>query len=164
MHRVPIQLIRLSILFLSSILAHELGGGNFIQTKLLFTEVIFISLALFILREIELIGPNLALIVVITQSMSHFILGAGEKTGELSMSLSHILSGFLAYKLVSSLESIWNFLGTLLGYFLDVPAFEVFNFQGEKRLVSPIGTVRLVPSIFTSTYRLRAPPRLGAEI
>jgi hypothetical protein len=80
------------------------------------------------------------------------------------MTLSHVLAGVMTYKFISVLESIWDFSVTLLNTFLNLPAFKVLNLQSENELTIPIGTVRLLPSLFTLTHQLRAPPRLRAVL
>ena len=145
--QLPIQLFRLSILFLGSILAHEIGGGNFVQTKLLLVELVLISMALFAIRNVDLSGPTLALVVVITQSASHFILGAADRTGEISMTFSHVLAGVVTYKFISGLESMWDFLATLLGTFFSVPVFKSLKLQSENQFTIQVGSVRLVLSL-----------------
>ena len=125
--------VRFQFLLLSALSAHILAGGNLVETSSLIWQVIGIGSLLFGIRSIKLEGPSLALVILLVQSSSHFILGGGTYLNELRMTLAHTVSGAISYFAISYFELALNFIASVLGAiipakpltFISVP--EVFS-------------------------------------
>lgn len=102
--------VRFQILFLSALSAHSLAGGTFVETPNLLWQSFGIGVVLFCIRSIKLEGPSLALLVLFIQSSSHFVLGGGTYLNETRMTFAHILSGVLAYTVVTYFEIVWDLI------------------------------------------------------
>jgi hypothetical protein len=94
------------LLLLGSLASHFAGGGSFIAPSRLIVEGAMIFALLFACRYRFLAGPQLALIIVLTQSAGHLILGQASNANSVMMS-SHILGGLISYIAVSRSEAFW---------------------------------------------------------
>ena len=108
------QLVRFLILFAAAIAAHEFSGGQVIQSPHLLIQFVFITAVVCCVRSIKLEGPGLALVVLLVQSASHFIIGNGSYSNSLLMTLGHLISGFTSYFGLKYFEKCWVFLGELI--------------------------------------------------
>jgi hypothetical protein len=83
-----------------ALVSHTFAGGSFTNIARLFAMLMLIVCALFILGRSVLSGPRLALLVLIVQSSTHFVLG-GINSGGIVMSASHIIGGFTSFILLT---------------------------------------------------------------
>ena len=104
------QLARFLILFAAAITAHEFSSGQIIQSPILLVQLVFVSAVVYCVRSIKLEGPMLALVILLVQSTSHFILGNGTYSNNLLMTLGHLISGIFSYFAINYCEKIWDFL------------------------------------------------------
>ena len=79
--------IRFQVLLLSALSAHILAGGTLVETPKLIWQGIAIGSLLFGIRSIKLEGPSLALVILLIQSSSHFVVGSGTYLNELRMTM-----------------------------------------------------------------------------
>jgi uncharacterized membrane protein (GlpM family) len=108
--------MRAMLLMLSAISAHHLAGGALLNlhSLVIFGSVVYFLTKLSHSKVNE--GPGLAALILTVQSLTHFILGGG--SGEIRMTLSHLLIGIIAYFVVAKLEDFFlavvrKFLWTL---------------------------------------------------
>ncbi len=125
--------IRFQVLLLSALSAHILAGGTLVETPNLFWQAIGIGSLLFGIRSIKLEGPSLALLILLIQSTSHFVVGGGTYINESRMNLAHTFSGVISYFAIAYFELALNFIASLLGaiipakFFTFISAPEVFG-------------------------------------
>jgi hypothetical protein len=144
--------INSQLLLLGSLLSHFIGGGSFIHTRDLILSITLSSILLYAFKNKFLAGPSLALIVAITQSAAHIIMGGMSNSNTL-MLFSHISGGLVTYWVIVKSERIWERLLTAASYFISHLNFTI-----------PIKTPKvIVPSIF-SPFRVETLLDYGAHI
>lgn len=139
------------LLLLGALTSHFAGGGSFVAPSRLLLESALIFALLFTSRCRFLSGPQLALIIVLTQSTGHLILGQASNANSVMM-CSHILGGLISYIAVSRSETFWLKLseisftfGLALPSKTFVPAFissprphHALHFLNLDLLISPV--------------------------
>lgn len=103
-------------LLASVLISHLVGRGSFIAAPAIVALSLLIITALSISMPQELEGPHLALLVLITQTLGHFILGGGSTDS--SMTISHLVGGFTGYQTVRRVDQIVCKLESLVQYAL----------------------------------------------
>lgn len=152
------QLIKLSVLFLSAIGAHEIAGGSFLPLRLLLIQGSLIGAALIITRNRSVEGPALAVLALLTQSAGHMVLGGGDKSDEIGMTISHLLAGVMAFQLITHLERVIDFLSSILNKLFKAPQFRVFTQE-----IDFVNAINRQPAsstqcFYLNSHQLRAPP------
>ena len=117
---VGMQTLRIGInsqvLLLGALISHYLGGGSFVATHQLVLMSALVSILLFAFKGKFLAGPSLALVILLTQSASHILMG-GMSNSNLTMLLTHFTGGLITYWLVQRSENIWeNLLKVILQF------------------------------------------------
>ncbi|MFM1984837.1 MAG: hypothetical protein RLZZ295_3 [Actinomycetota bacterium] len=144
-------------LLASVLLGHAIGGGSFIAIPQLLTFSTLIIAALSISIPEELEGPRLAFIVLIAQTLGHFLFGGGAVND--SMMYSHIIGGVVGYQLVAHMDQLICQLSYLLKEILLPFSFIEFHILSTKNVSVRISYIARVKEFFVSTsYSLRAPP------
>ena len=140
------------LLLIGALISHATGGGSFMSPMRLALESSLIFAILFTSRKRFLAGPQLALIVVLTQSAGHLILGQGSNSNVAMMS-SHILGGYMAYIAVARSEAFWQKVADCsFSFSLELPtSISVPIFV--RSFVAP-----LVPTV--TRFELRVAPTL----
>jgi hypothetical protein len=110
-------------LLLSALSAHILAGGTLIETPNLIWQGIAIGALLFGIQSIKLKGPSLALVILLIQSTSHFVVGGGTYLNELRMTWAHTLSGIISYFAISYFELALNFIASVFGAIIPAKSF-----------------------------------------
>ena len=142
----------------SGVLAHILAGGGVVKPKLFLIFAVLISFALLLVRNIDLEGPQLALLILVVQSASHFLLGGADQTTELQMNLAHLTAGFLSYKLVRHFDLFWEFLQDLAA-FIRIPFFAVFRIYSAPNVSPQSHELFIAKSLFIRSLQFRGPPK-----
>ena len=144
-------------LLASVLISHLVGRGSFIAAPAIVALSLLIITALSISMPQELEGPHLALLVLITQTLGHFILGGGSTDS--SMTISHLVGGFTGYQTVRRVDQIVCKLESLVQYALLPLSISSLAFPINLRTVS-ISTyiTRLKEFLLAAHYLLRAPP------
>ena len=101
--------INSQLLLIGALVSHFAGGGSFIPVRELVIATAFIAFLLFLGKKKTLSGPTLALLVTLTQSAGHIILG-GMSNSNASMLFSHLTGALISYWIVQKSEAIWEFL------------------------------------------------------
>lgn len=128
-NRSVLEFEQLLVLFLAGVLAHFLAGGSFIDAKRLIALLVIIFSSLVITKNIDLQGPQLALFIVVLQSVGHFILGGADMTGNSRMTFSHILTGLISYKTIGYFRHFWRLLEGLAKGLIPRPFSAVIIFS-----------------------------------
>ena len=150
--------VRFQILFLSALSAHSLAGGTFVETPNLLWQSFGIGVVLFCIRRIKLEGPSLALLVLFIQSSSHFVLGGGTYLNETRMTFAHILSGVLAYTVVTYFEIIWDLITSAFIALVPVRNFLRLSLPG-RICCTALGTNSTFQiRQLTASLKFRGPP------
>lgn len=149
---------RFAILFLFALTAHELSGGTWVQTPQLLIQVLAISLALILARDIDFEGAPLALLITIIQSSSHFVLGGNTYSSEIRMTFGHVVAGVASYVAVSKYERVWEFLTDLANRFRVPPA--TASWAPFSLIEWPVESLDIFPQLEYLLYslRYRGPP------
>jgi hypothetical protein len=150
--------IRFQILLLSALSAHWLAGGNLVETPNLLWQAIALGAFLFALRNIKLEGPSLALLVLFIQSSSHFVLGGGTYLNETRMTFAHILSGVLAYTVVTYFEIIWDLITSAFIALVPVRNFLRLSLPGRICCTSLGTNSTFQIRQLTASLKFRGPP------
>lgn len=133
------QLARFQILILSALSAHELAGGALVQTPHLLWQALGITVVLFIIRNIRLDGPNLALLILFIQSTSHFLIGGGSYQSEVKMTFAHLISGVISYFAIAYFDIAWDFLSQSFAALLPAKPFNALTIPKRIRLSERAG-------------------------
>ena len=123
------------ILLLGGTLSHHIGGGSFVDSSSMVKFLGIIYLGVLLTSNNKLEGPKLALLVTITQSASHFILG-GASHSNLKMLFSHVLGGAISYWIFLHAERAIQLLlksaRRLLNVFLPTLEIDLVKFSNGK--------------------------------
>lgn len=153
-------IFNLCVLLSSSVGAHHFAGGSFVEMPQFFLQLLIIGSLIWLMRNLQIDGPALALVAVITQSSGHFILGVSNSPNNVQMSLSHIVAGFLSYKLVQESEHLWELILKLAGsIFLFFRP--ILNFYAQPSVLREKGVTHLRFLLFLDSNKYRGPPRLS---
>ena len=153
----PRMAINSAILFSFALISHAIAGGSFTTAGRLFAMGLLIVCALFILGRSVLSGPRLALIVLIVQSATHFVLGE-MSGGSFAMSASHILGGLISYVLLTRSDEFWFALRNLVLIILRPFTFVIAQFKVREFSVGYRDLACWCSALLTSSNGLRAPP------
>ena len=172
-----------AVLLVAAIAAHTFACGTFIPALPFAIGSLLIIGLVAALSISELRGPGLALVVILVQAGTHFLLGSGRmgmpapmcggstKTfllpmgpmmNPLSMVGMHILSGAASYLFIRKSEKFWNFAGYfLLTFFAPRTAFCVTaetSVGPQSRLEITVLATRIQSYLTEAVSRLTAPP------
>lgn len=105
------------VLFLSLLISHHLGGGDYSLAAGL-VPLFFLSFMLFWVRPLRTIeGPKLAAVLVIFQAIGHLSLDSENSVSTIRMSAAHLLAVFASYYLAKDLDrgllALFNLLASL---------------------------------------------------
>ena len=150
--------VRFQILFLSALLAHSLAGGTFVETPNLMWQGLAIGVVLFCVRSIKLEGPALALLILVIQSTSHFLLGGGTYQSELRMTLAHVLSGILSYLAISYFEIAREFISSTFAILIPARPFSTLLIPELICLIHPESNSTFQIRRLTACLKFRGPP------
>ena len=145
-------------LLASVLISHAIGGGRFISTPSIITFSILIVGALSISIPENLEGPRLALLVLVSQILGHFIFGGGAV--DTSMGTSHIIGALLGYRLVLSCDQLIYGLENLVRRIfipLTIEKTVISDFSFSLSFNPHI--TRIKEFLLAANYLLRAPPR-----
>jgi hypothetical protein len=149
-----------AILFGFALVSHVIAGGSFTAISQLFAMGFLIFCILLILGRSVLSGPRLALIVLIVQSATHFVLGE-MSGGSFAMSASHILGGLISFVLLTRSDEFWFALRNLVLIILRPFTFVIAQFKVREFLVRYRDLECWCSALLTSSHGLRAPPALS---
>jgi len=147
------------ILFLSAISAHALAGGSFVTPMRLAVQAVAISITLIFTAHFKLEGPTLALLVLLIQSTSHFILGGGSLDGEMKMTISHLISGISSYCAISYFDILWEIILSIISSVIPTLIFSSLII-GEKLLAENRSVLaHFQIQELTQSLKFRGPPK-----
>jgi hypothetical protein len=172
-----------AVLLLSAVIAHTIACGTFIPALPFAIGSLIIVGSVTALSIAELRGPALALVVILVQSATHFLLGSGRMSmpapicggtskqffipmGPMmtpsSMLSVHIAAGLFSYVFIRKSEKFWNFAGyCLIALFKPQASFGVTSelalFEQSKLQLTVLVT-RLQSFLTEAVSRLAAPP------
>lgn len=151
-------LARFLILFAAAITAHEFSGGQVIQSPLLLIQLVFITAVVYCVRSIKLEGPALALVVLLVQSVSHFIIGNGTYSNNLLMTSGHLISGFTSYFGIKYFENIWDFFSAIFSLILPTILVVVGQTSKLKKINQTNFRRKIYFSAYIESLSFRGPP------
>ena len=120
-------LVRFQVLLLSALLAHGLAGGTFVETPNLLWQGFCLGALLLGTRSLKLQGPSLALVILLVQSASHFVLGGGTYLNETRMTFAHFISGAISYFAISYFGIAFDFITSALAAIVPARPFAIVN-------------------------------------
>jgi hypothetical protein len=145
------------VLFFAGILAHTLSGGEVIGLNRFILLTGLISAILFLVRNVSLEGPQLALVILALQSAGHFLLGGADKTSDLRMSIAHLIAGTLSYRAVTHFDRFWELI-TELAQRLYIPSFIFLTFHTPLSISIWVERNTVHSLEFFSIIKYRGPP------
>jgi hypothetical protein len=155
---VPLRgVICLVILLSSALLAHALACGTFIRPDRFIAELFLLSVLTYLASKRELEGPRLALLVLLTQSAVHILLG-GMSMNTSSMLISHLACGFVSYGAIAYGEKFWFGFRGYVSSIISLP----FSLHYAERFISSKNffnyNALFSQWIARRAWALRAPP------
>jgi hypothetical protein len=152
-----VRKLTISFTLLSAgLLAHTLASGSYVGFKdFLFYSVINLLLTFFITPAL-LEGPRLALMILLSQVMTHFLSGGAGNNSQ-QMMFSHIISSILVYQVVKNFDQALEKVLTVIEIFLPVKLiiFNVISLQYRYFIYQQ----RFINfPIQLGAFQLRAPP------
>ena len=122
MHIGSSQLRKLIISFTllsAGLLAHTFASGSYVGFKDFLFYCAINLLLTFLITPRLLEGPRLAMIILLSQGMTHFLSGgAGNNSGQ--MLLSHSISSIVVYQVVKNFDQAFEKALTVIESFLPV--------------------------------------------
>ena len=122
MHIGSSQLRKLIISFTllsAGLIAHAFASGSYVGFKDFLFYCGINLLLTFLITPVLLEGPRLALIILLSQGMTHFLSGgAGNNSGQ--MLLSHLISSVVVYQVVKNFDQAFEKALTVIESFLPV--------------------------------------------
>ena len=159
MHIGSSQLRKLIISFTllsAGLLAHTFASGSYVGFKDFLFYCAINLLLTFLITPRLLEGPRLAMIILLSQGMTHFLSGgAGNNSGQ--MLLSHSISSIVVYQVVKNFDQAFEKALTVIESFLPVKltTFKVislnYQFFTHQQIVINF-------PILLGPIQLRAPP------
>ena len=153
-----ILLIRFQVLLLSALLAHGLAGGTFVETPNLLWQGFGLGALLYGMRSLKLEGPSLALVILLVQSASHFVLGGGTYLNETRMTLAHFISGAISYFVISYFGIAFDFITSALRAIVPARPFAIFNIPESFCLPAFGGNSTFQVRQLIASLKFRGPP------
>ena len=95
------------VLMSASLIAHIANISEYRLTAGLFVQLLLVLILAVFFNKKELRGPKLALLVLISQSSIHFLIG-GSSDSNTSMLITHGALGLLSFYLITNFEKYWN--------------------------------------------------------
>jgi len=152
-----VRKLTISFTLLSAgLLAHTLASGSYVGFKdFLFYSVINLLLTFFITPAL-LEGPRLALMILLSQVMTHFLSGGAGNNSQ-QMMFSHIISSILVYQVVKNFDQAFEKALTVIEIFLPVK-LTTFRVISLNYIFSTHQQIFINFPIPLSPIQLRAPP------
>ena len=116
------QLRKLTISFTllsAGLLAHTFSSGSYVGLKDFLFYCIVNLLLTFLITPALLEGPRLAMMILLSQGMTHFLSG-GEGNNSGQMLLSHLISSMVVYHLVKNFDQAFEKALTVIESFRPV--------------------------------------------
>jgi hypothetical protein len=146
------KLIISFILLSSGLLAHTFASGSYVEFKDFLFYCAINLLLTFLITPTLLEGPRLAMIILLSQGMTHFLSGgAGNNSGQ--MLLSHSISSIVVYQVVKNFDQAFEKVLTVIESFLPVKltTFKVISlnykfFADQQIFINfpiPLGPIQL---------------------
>jgi hypothetical protein len=159
MHIGSSQLRKLIISFTllsAGLLAHTFASGSYVGFKDFLFYCAINLLLTFLITPRLLEGPRLAMIILLSQGMTHFLSGgAGNNSGQ--MLLSHSISSIVVYQVVKNFDQAFEKALTVIESFLPVKltTFKVISLNYQFFTHQQIFINFPIP---LGPIQLRAPP------
>ena len=159
MHIGSSQLRKLIISFTllsAGLLAHTFASGSYVGFKDFLFYCAINLLLTFLITPRLLEGPRLAMIILLSQGMTHFLSGgAGNNSGQ--MLLSHSISSIIVYQVVKNFDQAFEKALTVIESFLPVKltTFKVISLNYQFFTHQQIFINFPIP---LGPIQLRAPP------
>ena len=159
MHIGSSQLRKLIISFTllsAGLLAHTFASGSYVGFKDFLFYCAINLLLTFLITPRLLEGPRLAMIILLSQGMTHFLSGgAGNNSGQ--MLLSHSISSIVVYQVVKNFDQAFEKALTVIESFLPVKltTFKVISLNYQFFTHQQIFINFPIP---LGPIKLRAPP------
>ena len=153
------QLARFLTLFVAAIGAHEISGGQIMRSPLLLLQLAFVATVVICIKSIKLEGPGLALVILLVQSASHFIIGNGTYSNNLLMTLGHLISGVTSYFLINHFENLWDFFVEIVSLLIPSVLFNFAQINKPKHLRQTSFRKKIHFSQYIESLSFRGPPR-----
>ena len=151
-------LVRFQVLLLSALLAHGLAGGTFVETPNLLWQGFCLGALLLGTRSLKLQGPSLALVILLVQSASHFVLGGGTYLNETRMTMAHFISGAISYFAISYFGIAFDFITSALAAIVPARPFAIFNIPKSFCRPAFSGNSTFQIRQLTASLKFRGPP------
>ena len=116
------QLRKLTISFTllsAGLLAHTFSSGSYVGLQDFLFYCIVNLLLTFLITPALLEGPRLAMMILLSQGMTHFLSG-GEGNNSGQMLLSHLIASIVVYYLVKNFDQAFEKALTVIESFLPV--------------------------------------------
>ena len=122
MHIGSSQLRKLIISFTllsAGLLAHTFASGSYVGFKDFLFYCAINLLLTFLITPRLLEGPRLAMIILLSQGMTHFLSGGADNNSD-QMLLSHLIASIVVYYLVKNFDQAFEKALTVIESFLPV--------------------------------------------
>jgi hypothetical protein len=152
------SLVLTIFLFAGVLIFHHLGGGGFEFTPA-FALLFIASILYFRVKPIEVFyGPDLALAIVIFQSLGHFTISTESHQNSAAMALSHLIASFITYQLAKHFDIAADSCDRLIqSLFPKLPIKISFKVQTQRSLFS-LSETEFVTNFVRDGLKERAPP------
>jgi hypothetical protein len=152
LRKLIISLTLLSV----GLLSHTFASGSYVGFKDFLFYCAINLLLTFLITPALLEGPRLAMIILLSQAMTHFLSGgASNNSGQ--MLLSHLFSSLVVYQVVKNFDQAFEKALTVIEIFLPVK-LTTFRVISLNYIFSTHQQIFINFPIPLSPIQLRAPP------
>ena len=153
------QLRKLTISFTllsAGLLAHTFSSGSYVGLKDFLFYCTVNLLLTFLITPALLEGPRLAMMILLSQGMTHFLSGGAANNSD-QMLLSHLIASIVVYHLVKNFDQAFEKALTVIESFLPVKltTFKVISLNYQCFIHLQIFINFLIP---LGPIKSRAPP------
>ena len=103
----------------AGLLAHTIASGSYVGLKDFLFYCAINLLLTFLITPALLQGPRLALIILLSQGMTHFLSGGASSNSD-QMMLSHLISCIIVYQVVKNFDQAFETALTVIEIFLPI--------------------------------------------
>jgi hypothetical protein len=152
-----------SLLFVSLIASHHIGGGSFEITQGFIFLMVASTLFFWAKPPRDFQGPWVAAILVIFQGIGHWVLPINSEISEVRMTFSHLAAVVGTYFLAKYFDHIYYFLLQAITALFGIQLFEKTVYGAQIASISPAHSSNSIANELFEIALGRAPPFLVAD-
>jgi hypothetical protein len=141
---------------------HLIGGGD-VRLSPLYFAFCTLTFIIFLIRPLKTLeGPELAVTILLFQSVGHFAMSNSAQSTDARMIVAHLTSGFITYFLITASDWVLATYEYVANLFLRNLGIKRLEFQGISIFLGITKRFTCIPSNTYDVGLARAPPATAA--